>query len=409
MLVYWDVETFSQCDLSACGAFIYASDESTGIHFVCFAVDDSPVETWRPGDPVPAPFADPTGYKFVSDNWEFERNIHAQILVKRHEFASIPIEQQDCAQRLALANAFPAELGLRCTALGLPYKKDPEARKAMLRLCRPPKTKKPADPAARNRDLALLLQRCKTDVDATRACYNHPRLRPLSPEERGVLLADAKINGRGITANTAFLDAGRTLAVERRNAINTRFNELTAGVVTSVFQRNRIVKLINERGHKMTSLGKRSVSATLAHKPEDFVRELLVLRQQGAYASVQKFKKLGAFTDPGDHRIRGALRFHGSATGRWTSLGAQLHNLPRNDSEYPASLVTALVAGDHAELARYGNPIEVVRGLSRAALCAALGHELICVDFGAIESRITAWLAGEEWKLENLQTLRRDR
>jgi DNA polymerase len=399
MLVYWDVETFSQCDLSACGAFIYASDESTGIHFVCFAVDDSPVETWRPGDPVPAPFADPTGYKFVSDNWEFERNIHAQILVKRHEFASIPIEQQDCAQRLALANAFPAELGLRCTALGLPYKKDPEARKAMLRLCRPPKTKKPADPAARNRDLALLLQRCKTDVDATRACYNHPRLRPLSPEERGVLLADAKINGRGITANTAFLDAGRTLAVERRNAINTRFNELTAGVVTSVFQRNRIVKLINERGHKMTSLGKRSVSATLAHKPEDFVRELLVLRQQGAYASVQKFKKLGAFTDPGDHRIRGALRFHGSATGRWTSLGAQLHNLPRNDSEYPASLVTALVAGDHAELARYGNPIEVVRGLSRAALCAALGHELICVDFGAIESRITAWLAGEEWKL----------
>ena len=81
--VYWDLETFSQRDLAMCGAFIYASDESTDIHFVCFAIDSGEVQTWRPGDPVPAPFANPIEYKFVSDNWEFERNIHAQILVKR--------------------------------------------------------------------------------------------------------------------------------------------------------------------------------------------------------------------------------------------------------------------------------------------------------------------------------------
>jgi DNA polymerase len=400
--VYWDIETFSQRDLGS-GAFNYASDESTGVFFLCFAIDDGAVQTWKPGDPaVPAPFADPNEYKFVSHNWEFERDIHAQVLCKRYNFAPLPLEQQDCAQRLALANAFPAELGLLCEALGLPFKKDPEARKAMHRLCRPPrakKRKKPENPATREHDLALLLERCKTDVEATRACYNHPRLRPLSPEEQHVLLADAAINGRGITANTAFLEAGRTLAIARRNAINTRLNELTAGVVTSVFQRDRIVKLINERGHTMTTLNKRSVAATLAHKPEDFVRELLTLRQQGAYASVQKFKKLLAFANPDDRRIRHALRFHGGATGRWTSIGAQLHNLPRNDNKYPASLVDALVAGDHAELARYGNPIEVVRGLSRAVLCAAPEHELICADVSAIECRIPAWFAGEEWKL----------
>jgi hypothetical protein len=153
----------------------------------------------------------------------------------------------------------------------------------------------------------------------------------------------------------------------------------------------------------MTTLGKRSVGATLAHKPEDFVRELLMLRQQGAYASVQKFKKLLAFADPDDHRIRGALRFHGGAPGRWTSIGAQLHNLPRNDNEYPASLVDALIAGDHTELARYGNPIEIVRGLSRAMLCAAPGGELICVDLSTIESRVNAWIAGETWKLDNFK------
>jgi len=404
--IYGDVETCSQRNLKDCGAHIYAADPTTEVIYLCFAVDDGLVETWQPGDPVPAPFAAPAEHMFVFDNWTFERLILEHVLIPRHGFTPIPIVNMDCAQRRALANAFPAELGLRCEALGLPYKKDPEARKAMHRLSRPPsakKRKKPEDLAARERDLALLLQRCVTDVDATRACYKHPRLRPLLSEEQRVLLADAAINGRGITANAAFLEAGRTLAVEKRNAINTRLNELTAGVVTSVFQRDRIVKLINERGHTMTTLNKRSVAATLAHKPEDFVRELLILRQQGAYASVQKFKKLLAFADPDDRRIRGALRFHGGAPGRWTSIGAQLHNLPRNDSEYPASLVHALVAGDHAELARYGNPIEVVRGLSRAVLCATPGQELICADLSTIESRVNAWIAGETWKLDNFK------
>src|SRR5262249_15798290 len=157
---------------------------------------------------------------------------------------------------------------------------------------KPKKRKKPEDPAARERDLELVLQRCKTDVESTRAAYNHPRLRPLSSEERQVLLHDAPINERGITANVPFLEAGLALAAKKSKAIKTRLKELTAGVVTSVFQRDRIIKAINTRGHAMTSLTKRSVAATLAHKPEDCVREILTLRQRGAYNSVQKNKKL---------------------------------------------------------------------------------------------------------------------
>src|SRR5262249_9198198 len=162
----WDIETYSQISLTDRGAYIYAADPSTGIFFFCYLVDEGEVQEWRPGDLVPEPFANPTEYKFVSDNWEFERAIHASILVTRYGFPPIPIENQDCAQRLALANAYPAELGLRCEALGLPYRKDPEARKAMLRLSRPQTAKKrknAEDPAARERDLALLLERCNND------------------------------------------------------------------------------------------------------------------------------------------------------------------------------------------------------------------------------------------------------
>jgi DNA polymerase len=231
----------------------------------------------------------------------------------------------------------------------------------------------------------------------THAAYHSPRLRPLISAEREQVLLDARVNDRGIRANVPFLEALRDLAVTERNAVNVRLNELTAGVVTSVDQVQRIKALVNAQGHDMASLGKRSVSATLAHEPDDYVTELLQLRQRGAYASVRMAKRLLGYGDPHDSRIRGALRIYGAGPGRWSSPGAQLQNLRRNDTGYPTSLVDAVIAGNRAELARYGNPLEVAAQLSRAALCATL--RLGAADFSAIESRILAWLAGEEWKL----------
>jgi DNA polymerase len=273
----------------------------------------------------------------------------------------------------------------------------------MLRLTRPRKSKKPEDPVARARDLELVLQRCKSDVAMTRAAYNHPRLRPLPPEERRLLLLDAEVNARGVTANVPFLKAAHALTVSERTAINARLSEITGGTVTTVDQVKRIKEVVQARGHKMTTVNKRSVAAVLAHRPDDFTREVLTLRQRGAFASTLKFNTLLQFADPSDHRIRRVLRFHGAGPGRWTSLGAQLHNLTRNDDEVPASLLGALAAGNYAELARFGNPLRVVSQLSRAALCAAPRHELICADLSAIESRITAWLAGESWKLDSFR------
>jgi DNA polymerase bacteriophage-type len=401
--IIWDIETFSDISLKDHGAHIYAAHPSTGVHFVCYAIDANDVQTWRPGDPVPAPFTNPAEYKFVSHNWTFENAILQHVLVPRFGFVPISWEHQDCAMRLALASSYPAELGLCCEALGLPYRKDPEARKAMLRLSRPQtakKQKKPVDPAQREHDLALLHGRCIGDVEATRAVYQSQLLRPLLPQERELLLLDAKINERGIRANVPFLEAVRNLAVTERNAVNVRLNELTAGVVTSVDQVARIKGAINSHGHEMTTLGKRAVAATLAHAPDDYVRALLLLRQQGAYASVRMAKRLLGHADPVDGRIRGALRVFGAGPGRWSSPGAQLHNLKRNDTGYPGALIETVIAGDRTELARWGVPVAVAAELSRGALCAKLDHVLGCGDLGAIESRILAWVAGEVWKLE---------
>src|SRR5262249_42049498 len=113
------------------------------------------------------------------------------------------------------------------------------------------------------------------------------------------------------------------------------------------------------------------------------------------------------FADPEDHRVRDSLRIYGSATGRWSSLKPQLQNLKRNDAELPAFLIDAITTGNRDALARFGNPLTLMGELSRAALCADPGNVLISADLSAIESRILAWFAGEQWKLETYTTFDR--
>ena len=194
------------------------------------------------------------------------------------------------------------------------------------------------------------------------------------------------------------------LALRERTAINLTLQELTSGAITSVNQNARFLAAINARGHSMTSMDKRAVAQVLARKPDDYVRQLLELRQEGARASVHKFKRMLAYASPHDDRMRGTLRMYGGAPGRWSSPGVQLQNLKKNESGLPLSLVDSVRNGDRIDIARYGAPLALLGDISRAALCAAPGRELISGDFSAIESVVLAWLAGEQWKLEAYRT-----
>jgi hypothetical protein len=145
----------------------------------------------------------------------------------------------------------------------------------------------------------------------------------------------------------------------------------------------------------------------LAHKPDDYVRQLLELRRNGARAAVNKFKRMLAYASPADGRMRGTLRMFGAGPGRWSGLGPQLQNLKKNESNLPLSVVDSIRAGDRGGIAQYGNPLALLGDVSRAALCADAGMELKSGDFSAIESVILAWLSGETWKLLAYQEYQR--
>jgi DNA polymerase len=406
---FYDIETRSTVNLTLSGAWKYAAHSTTSVLCMYVAIDDGEPERWLPGDPIPPAFGaaaeHPDDWKLIAHNHEFERAIYELILMPRFSFPPIPLTVQHCTQQLASRNAYPAELGLLSQALGLPYRKDREVTKAMRDLSRPRKPRRGED---RNQiywieDEAkrqLLFERCRLDVTTTRAVWTHPTLRHPSAVERHSQVLDATINRRGIRLDRGFVEAAQALAIQERNAINLRLAQLTAGSITSVDQVKRFVELINSHGHTMTTLNKRGVAAVLAGSPDEFVRELLELRRKGARASARKFARMLAFAADGDDRLRGTLRWHGGGPGRWVGLGPQLQNLDRNDLGVPLEAIDLVRAGDRARLAQYGNPLTLIGSLARGALQARPDHEFLIFDYGSIESRVLAWIAGEVWKID---------
>ena len=414
--VIWDLETRSAVNLHDCGAANYAVDGSTQVLCVAYAIDDEEPQLWLPPDPVPAVFleiaANPTDWQLVAHNYHFERAILDNVLIPRHGFLPIPLTSHHCTQRLALANGYPPELDLLAQALGLPYRKDPVARKAMLTVSRPKAQRKPKATTIPTFDedptkLQLVYERCKLDVITARAVWQSPKLKYLSPSERHYQIQDAIINGRGVRCDRAFVTAAKDLAIHERRAINLKLQELTHGTITSVDQTKRFLDAINARGHTMTTLNKRAVAQVLANKPDDYVRQLLELRRTGARAAVRKFDRMLAYASPFDDRLRGTLRMYGAGPGRWSGLGPQLQNLKKNESNLPLSVVDSIRAGDRTGVAQYGNPLSLLGDVSRASLCASPGMELKSGDFSAVESVTLSWFAREQWKLLAYQEFQR--
>jgi len=303
---------------------------------------------------------------------------------------------------LALVNAYPPELARLTEALEIAYPKDREGMLLMRQMSRPRKNRRGEKGIHWVFDaekLARLVQYCARDVEACRAVWNSPKLRPLIPAERQLQVIDAAINQRGIHFNRAFAEAACDLAARERTALNNKLEELTEGHITTVDQVVRLRDYINAHGHQMTSVGRRSIAAVLASDPDEATRQLLELRRQGARASTRKFLRFLAWANR-DDRLRGTMRFHGGAPGRWSGRGPQLQNLKRNDLNMPATAVAAVLARDRKALAQYGPPLEVLASVSKAALDAAFGHQLMAADLSSIESRVLAWVAGETWKLE---------
>jgi CHC2 zinc finger/Toprim domain len=403
--LYFDTETGSPRSLHEHGAWAYAACSDTRVWCLCFAVDDGKVQSWTSGDQVPDVFtaiaADSTGWDVVAHGIEFDRAIYEHILVARHGFPPLPLDIQHCSMSLALANAYPAELARLCSALGIVYQKDREGALLMRQMALPRKNRKGEKGIHWVFDaekLARLITYCAQDIQCCRAVWTHPRLVHLTAPERQLQIIDAAINRRGVHFDRRFVECARALSIRERTALNNKLSELTDGAVTHVDETKRLLKYINKHGHNLISINRRSIATALAASPDEATRLVLEIRREGARASTRKFRRILAWGND-DDRLRGTMRFHGGAPGRWSGRGPQLQNLKRNDLNVPPNAIDAVLAGDREALAKHGPPLEVIGCISKAVLDAAPGHRLMKCDLSSIESRVLAGFAKETWKV----------
>jgi DNA polymerase len=400
-----DLETRSTVDLTDVGAHVYAAHPSTDVLCCGYAVDDGDVKIWRPGDPIPDEIiaaADDPDTRFIAFSANFERQIWQQVLVPRYGWPAAPISKWCCLQARVLSFALPASLKDVADALELAHRKGHDS--AMLKLCKPRKPRKGEDPNNvywhnDPADLEALYLYCIDDVECEREL--NTLLPTLSPEEQRLWELDQRVNDRGVAVDGELLAGALAITAMADAEIEHELTTITSGEITSVGQIDRIMTWLGAHNCVVDCLDKKAVSAVLRRvdlAPE--ARRVLELRRAGAHTSTKKLKTMAAWRGI-DGRVRGALRFHGAATGRWSSLGAQLHNLKRptiTDLDTAIALVTA--GNFEAVKNRYERPLEIVGNISRAILVAAPGKTLLIGDYSGVESRLTAWIAGQQSKLD---------
>jgi DNA polymerase len=408
-VLHRDYETRSVLELPKVGPWKYASDSRTEVKCCAYAVDDGPVKLWLPGDPVPAEFIEAArnpNWLVCAHNDAFEAAIEQHIMGPRYGWPQIQIERHRCTMAMAQALSLPGKLELVARALDQIHQKDKAGARLMHTMSKPRRPHKDEDPNAGpyyfdDEDrLQRWYQYCRQDLEVERELYS--RLRPLHPSEQHVWQLDFRINCRGFYVDRALAEPARAIAEAAGPEIDAELAQLTGGAVTGVNQVARLKAWLAAQGHPSETLDNDAIE-TLLEFPQlpGCVRRVLELRQGGAQAAAKKVDALLTRCDA-DGRIRGALRYHGASTGRWAGNGLQPQNLKRPEIEDVDAAIAAVSTGDYAHVRKlYPQPLAVIGDLTRSLICAAPGHVLIGADFSSIESRVLAWVACENWKLDS--------
>lgn len=414
-----DIETRSSVDITKAGAYKYAQSPDFQILLFAYQFGEDPVEIidFTDGETLPkelvSTLKNPKVIKHAY-NAAFE-----WYCLNRAGFET-PIDQWRCTMVHGLYCGYTAGLDATGKAIGLPQDKQKLATgKALIRyFCVPCKPTRSNGNRTWNQPWhdpekwKLFKEYCRQDVVTEHAILTRLKQFPMPEKEQKQWQMDILMNAYGVRVDTELIEGALYI-----DGISTQ--ELTDEAIrlTGLLNPNSATQLVpwlNEHSRKQETdpdvfqdIQKTTVAEAL-EKPGDLpeeVLQMLRIRQQLGKTSIKKYVAMDTAKGEGD-RVRGLTQYYGAnRTGRWAGRLVQMQNLPRN---YIKTLDYArkVVKAKNYEGLRllYGNVPDTLSQLIRTAFIPSEGNKFVVADFSAIEARVIAWLAGEQWVNEVFAT-----
>lgn len=398
-----DIETYSSNDLVNCGVYKYVEAPDFTILLFAYSIDGGPVVCvdFAMGEKLPddvfAALTDPDVIK-TAFNAAFER-----ICISVYFFGGklLDPKQWRCTMVLAARMGLPLSLGQCGEVLHLAEGKMTEGKALIRYFSVPGKNGKRHLPSDSPDKWETFKKYNIRDVEVEQAIKRKvQRLKPADFDEE-LYVADQEINDRGVKIDRTLVDAAARFDDEYKAQLLAEAQQLT-GMENPNSQAQIKEYIKNTTGFTVETLNKGNLDTLdekLIYWPK--AQRVIAIRRKMGKTSNKKYEAMQKCVCK-DGRIHGLLQFCGAArTGRWAGRLVQVQNLPQNhlvSLDFARSLVRQ---GDLDEFEmNYANVTQVLSELIRTAFVAEPGKTFHVCDFSAIECRVIAWLASEDWVLE---------
>jgi len=410
-----DIETFSSVSLPASGVHKYVASPDFQVILFAYSWDFGPVTVLdlMQGDILPQDVVnalyDPQVIKHAY-NASFEWN--ALNSKGFGLYFRLPAEQWQCTMVHGLYCGLTAGLSVTGKVLGLPDDRQKYSTGSALikTFCIP------TEPTARNgyrtRTLPhhepekwlLFKDYCRQDVVTEMEIERRLSAFPVPEGEQRLWALDQYINARGVAVSLPLIDGALHCDQVATDALMAEAMQIS-GLANPKSIQQLTAWLQDETGDEVTDLTKANVADLVGTVTSDAARRMLEIRQETSKTSTKKYASMREAVGE-DGRVRGLLQFYGAnRTGRFAGRLVQVQNLPRNHMD-TLGLARDLVIGRKLDAIRiiYGNVPDTLSQLIRTAFIPSTGNRFIVADFSAIEARVIAWLAGEEWRMDVFRT-----
>lgn len=403
-----DLETYSDVDLVNCGVYRYVEGD---FHILLFAYAFDNEETKcvdmacgekLPQEVIDAIFDD----SIIKSAWnaQFERTC-----LSKYFGTQLSPDFWQCTMIWAASLSLPLKLKLAAQVLKTGEQKDDAGERLIRYFSIPCKATKSNGGRTRNLpehapdDWKLFKSYCIQDVKTERDIRLRLEKFPLLPLEWDYYHMDQRINDRGVLIDKELVWQAIICDMSLSEEMTKRAYELTG--LENPNSVSQLKGWLEERGISVDSLGKKDVASLITdldkNSADGEALDMMKLRLQMAKSSVKKYQAAERYICT-DGRAHGLFQFSGAQrTQRWSGRGIQLQNLPQNhiSTLNEARELVKMGCFDMIETL-YGNTPDILSQLIRTMLIPKKGCEFIVADFSAIEARVLAWLAREQWRLD---------